>query len=210
MMAVGLHAVLQAGLAAGTPAVVIGCGPVGLAVIAALKLTGHGPIVAADFSPKRRKMAETMGADIVIDPAQESPHQYWESFGVAPTLVHESAWSLTGRISRPSVVFECVGVPGLIQSLIDGSPPNTQIVVVGACLAPDTFEPGIALSKQMTIRFVRAYSPEEFSTALTHIANGDVDVAPMITGSVGLNGVADAFERLRTPGHDVKIIVKAN
>ncbi|HZZ37250.1 MAG TPA: alcohol dehydrogenase catalytic domain-containing protein, partial [Caulobacteraceae bacterium] len=80
--AVGLHAVAKAKLEPKSIALVIGCGPVGLAVIAALKAKGHGPVIAADFSPRRRAAAERLGADIVIDPAKESPHDRWEGLGV--------------------------------------------------------------------------------------------------------------------------------
>ncbi|NED68542.1 zinc-binding dehydrogenase, partial [Streptomyces sp. SID10244] len=58
-------------------ALVIGCGPVGLAVIATLKAAGHGPVVAADFSPSRRNVAERIGADVVVDPGQQSPYRRW-------------------------------------------------------------------------------------------------------------------------------------
>ena len=60
-MAVGLHAVNRSGIAAGDGALVLGCGPVGLAVIAALRLQGIEPIVAADFSPARRALATVDG-----------------------------------------------------------------------------------------------------------------------------------------------------
>src|SRR4051812_48670563 len=49
--AVGVHAVARSGIRQGDAAVVLGCGPVGLAVIGALRLQGIEPIVAADFSP---------------------------------------------------------------------------------------------------------------------------------------------------------------
>src|SRR6476659_207081 len=58
------------GVKGGEVPLVIGCGPVGLAVIAALKLRGLYPIIAADYSPARRALAEKMGADIVVDPAR--------------------------------------------------------------------------------------------------------------------------------------------
>src|ERR1700674_5075075 len=61
-MAVGYHAVQKARLGKDDVPLVIGCGPVGLAVIAALKLGGVHPIVAADFSPRRRELALQMGA----------------------------------------------------------------------------------------------------------------------------------------------------
>ena len=71
-LAVGIHAVAKANIQGGEVPLVIGCGPVGLAVIAALKLKGLHPIVAADYSPARRALAEKMGADVVIDPAKDA------------------------------------------------------------------------------------------------------------------------------------------
>src|SRR5262249_49494376 len=71
--AVGAHAVAKAALDEDAGFLVIGCGPVGLAVIASLKARGLGPVAAADYSPARRAMAERMGADIIVDPAKESP-----------------------------------------------------------------------------------------------------------------------------------------
>src|SRR5689334_12436215 len=71
-MAVGVHAVQKARLAPEDAPLVIGCGPVGLAVIAALRVLKVEPIVAADFSPRRRDLAATLGAHVVIDPAAAS------------------------------------------------------------------------------------------------------------------------------------------
>ncbi|HEY6599652.1 MAG TPA: alcohol dehydrogenase catalytic domain-containing protein, partial [Pseudomonadales bacterium] len=65
-MAVGLHAVEMARLQSDDVPLVIGCGPVGLAVIAALRLRGAAPILAADFSPRRRELALHCGAEIAI------------------------------------------------------------------------------------------------------------------------------------------------
>jgi len=77
-LAVGLHAVEAATLAPGDVPLVIGCGPIGLAVIAGLKLRGASPIIASDFSAARRALALRMGADVVVDPAAESPWKRWE------------------------------------------------------------------------------------------------------------------------------------
>src|SRR5215472_15227205 len=76
-IAVGYHAVQKARLNHDDVPLVIGCGPVGLAVIAGLKLSGVHPIVAADFSPRRRVLAQQMGADLVIDPKDKSPYESW-------------------------------------------------------------------------------------------------------------------------------------
>ncbi|HEX2285818.1 MAG TPA: alcohol dehydrogenase catalytic domain-containing protein, partial [Mycobacterium sp.] len=61
-MAVGLHAVNKSLIERGEPALVLGCGPIGIAIVAALRNRGVESIVAADYSSKRRELAETMGA----------------------------------------------------------------------------------------------------------------------------------------------------
>src|SRR5437870_1690433 len=76
-MAVGLHGVNKGNIQKGEGSLVLGCGPVGLAVIAALKVKGVGPIVAADFSPARRRLAVTMGAHEAVDPREESAWAAW-------------------------------------------------------------------------------------------------------------------------------------
>ena len=76
-LAVGIHAVAKANVRGDEVPLVIGCGPVGLAVIAGLKLKGLHPIVAADYSPARRALAQRLGADIVVDPAQTQPYATW-------------------------------------------------------------------------------------------------------------------------------------
>jgi len=74
-MAVALHAVRRGDAGKRDVAIVIGCGPVGLGVILMLKATGVRTVVASDFSPGRRALAERCGADVVVDPSQDSPYE---------------------------------------------------------------------------------------------------------------------------------------
>jgi len=76
-MAVGWHAVNKARLRPGDVPLVIGCGAIGLAVIAGLKIKGAHPIVAASRSARRRELALAMGADLVVDPTERSPYEAW-------------------------------------------------------------------------------------------------------------------------------------
>lgn len=206
-MAVGEHAVAVAPLTPRSVALVIGCGPVGLSVISALKARGVGPVIATDFSPERRAAAEALGADEVLDPAQHSPHERWEAFDVPATMASFSAAQLMGRNIRDAVVFECVGVPGLIQQLIEKCPPTAAIQVVGVCMESDTIEPSLAINKQLSLKFVFAYSPDEFAATLHDIANGTRDVTPLMSGTVGRGGVADAFKALSGAGGKIKMLV---
>jgi threonine dehydrogenase-like Zn-dependent dehydrogenase len=190
-MAVGLHGANKGRLEKGEGALVLGCGPVGLAVIAALSLKGVAPIVAADFSPRRRQLAVTMGAHEAIDPRQETA---W------------AAWGRAGK-GRPLVVFEAIGVPGIINDIMRSVPAGSRVVVVGVCMQDDTINPFFGISKELNLQFALGYDPMEFAQSLRSIAEGEVDVAPMITAQVGLDRVPWAFDALGDPEEHCKIII---
>lgn len=190
-MAVGLHAVNKSNIAPGEGALVLGCGPVGLAAIAALRAKGIDLIVASDFSPARRRIAEAMGAHVTVDPADEPAFDAWQREGGGRTLV----------------IFEAIGVPGIIAGAMRDAPANSRIVVVGVCMEQDTMVPFFGISKELNIQFVLGYDPMEFASSLRSIAEGEYDVTPMITGVVGLDGVAQAFQDLGDPEEHCKILV---
>jgi len=207
-MAVGCHAVEKAQLTKDDGALVIGCGPVGLAVIAALRLKGARRIVAADFSPRRRELAQKLGADLAVDPKQRSPFESWTQMASAGSNAPALPPGLGGPASNPAVIFECVGVPGVIDSIMLSAPRNARVVVAGVCMERDSFEPFFGIAKELNIQFVLGYSPEEFAATLRNIAEGRIDVAPLITGKVGVEGVAQAFEDLASPETHAKILVE--
>ncbi|WP_297738305.1 zinc-binding dehydrogenase [Mycobacterium sp.] len=184
-MAVGLHAVNKSNITPGETALVLGCGPIGIAIIAALQARGVETIVASDFSPKRRELATAMGAHQTLDAAQGSP---FDSV-------------------KPAVVFEAVGVPGIIDDVLRRARPGTRLVVAGVCMQPDTVHPFFAIAKEINVQFVLAYNPEEFGDSLRALAEGEIDVTPVITGEVGLNGVGQAFDDLADPERHCKILV---
>ncbi len=231
-MAVAWHAVRRAEVGRGQAAVVIGCGPIGLAVIAMLKASGAKKIIASDLSPRRRALAADMGAHVVVDPRETDPFDayrpgrneirsvtdlvgigidtmrklrmlpgpipWWHAFRVAERI---------GEVPAGPVVFECVGVPGMIDQIINTAPLRSRVVVVGVCMEPDTFTPSMAGTKEVDLRFVFGYDPGEFRDTLHMIADGKVDVKPLITGTVGLDGVDAAFTALGDPEVHAKILI---
>src|SRR5882672_1221859 len=209
-MAVGYHAVQKARLQKDDAPLVIGCGPVGLAVIAALKLIGASPIVAADFSSRRRELARQMGADFVVDPREKSPYDSWKELAAytdpatAPKL---PPW-LPGPALRPAVTFECVGVPGVIDQIMGAAPRGTRIVIVGVCMEQDAISPMLGIVKELSLQFVLGYTGDEFAATLGHIAAGAIATAPLVTGKVGVEGVAGAFEELGSPERHAKVLVE--
>lgn len=208
-MSVGFHAVEKAQLGTDDVPLVIGCGPVGLAVIASLRLKGAHPIVAADFSSRRRALAQQVGADVVVDPAEQSPYESWREMAVwkEPGRATQLPW-MSGPPLRPAVIFECVGVPGVIDQIMVSAPHGTRILVVGVCMEKDAIEPLFGINKELSIQFVLAYNGAEFAATLQHLAEGRIPTAPLVTGRVGVEGVAQAFEELDSPERHAKILVE--
>lgn len=207
-LAVGLHAVNQASITPGRAAIVIGAGPVGLAVIAALALTEAHPIIASDLSPGRRGLAAAMGADVVIDPGQADDRHAGFALAVeAWSTGAERGGGVDGE-PQPPVIFEAVGVPGMIDLAMTGAPRGSEVVVVGVCMENDRFRPIMGIYKHLTVRFVLGWTPEEFRTSLHNMAEGRIDAARLVTDEVDIEDVPDAFARLATPDDQVKILVR--
>jgi threonine dehydrogenase-like Zn-dependent dehydrogenase len=228
-MAVALHAVNRGDVGKRQVAIVVGCGPVGLGVILMLKARGVRTVVASDYSPGRRALAQRCGADVVVDPAGGDPYTAAGDRGHltdAPSVFELAVstreklgrlpigwwhvWRLGERLGagpKFPVVFECVGVPGVIESIVQGAPLFSRVVVVGVCVGEDRFRPAMAINKEIDLRFVLGYTPLEFRDTLHLLAEGTVDPRPLITGEVGLDGVAGAFDALADPEAHAKILV---
>jgi threonine dehydrogenase-like Zn-dependent dehydrogenase len=229
-MAVAWHAVRRGEVGKRQVAIVIGCGPVGLGVILMLKAHGVRTVVASDYSAGRRALAQRCGADVVVDPAQDSPYAAAGDRGhledIPSTLelavgtteklgrlpfgwwhVWRAADKLGAATPKHPVIFECVGVPGVIESIVDGAPLFSRVVVVGVCVGEDRFKPAMAINKEIDLRFVIGYTPLEFRDTLHMLAEGEVDPRPMMTGEVGLEGVEGAFAALADPEKHAKILI---
>jgi threonine dehydrogenase-like Zn-dependent dehydrogenase len=231
-LAVAHHAVRRSEVSKRQPAIVIGCGPIGLGVILLLKAAGVQTVVASDFSAGRRALAERCGADVVIDPNLESPfasdrvrlrgvlRDAPSAFELAistverlekiPLVDWRHVWRLAetlgGGPTQP-VIFECVGVPGMIEQVLGSAPLYSRVVVAGVCVGQDTITPAQAIQKEIDLRFVFGYTPLEFRDTLHMLADGKVDPRPLITGTVGLAGVAAAFDALASPDLHAKILI---
>ncbi|HEU5036551.1 MAG TPA: zinc-binding dehydrogenase [Nocardioides sp.] len=230
-LAVARHAVNRGDVGRRDVAVVVGCGPIGLAVVLMLKAAGVRRVVASDLSAARRELAAACGADVVVDPRETSP---WDVVGEekgmvtsATTLFGEGMdalhqlrrvprlpwWSVIraaqrlGLTPRGPVVFECVGVPGVIDDIVTHAPFLSRVVVVGVCMEPDSFRPTMAVNKELELRFSFCYDPVEFRETLHLVADGTVDPRPLVTGVVGLDGVAEAFETLGGAERHAKILI---
>jgi threonine dehydrogenase-like Zn-dependent dehydrogenase len=188
---IAIHAVNKAQLSGEETAVVVGCGPIGLAVTAVLRARGFRHIVASDLSPKRRELAGQMGATVVVDAAADS-------------VVARASALAPGA---PLVIFENTGAAGMLHQTVLEAPAGSQVVVTGIAAGDESFIPMVAISKELIFRFVIFYSAAEFAEALELIRTGQINWRPLITGKVGLADVTQAFADLSDPERHAKILI---
>lgn len=205
-LAVGYHAM---GLASRNPGpnIVIGCGPVGLAVILALKLAGRGPVIAADYSAERAAIAEQLGADRIINPAETSPYDSWQDTDFAP-LPMSPLLEREFKGHPPGLnIFECTGADGVLSQVVNAAPPHTHIVVVGVCPHEQKITPLQAIIRELTLEFSFAYRPEEFAAALATISKHPELAAKLITSRRPLRETEAAFDALARHPSEIKILI---
>jgi threonine dehydrogenase-like Zn-dependent dehydrogenase len=162
---------------------VVGAGPVGLAVIVWARLLGAGEITVSDPVTARREAAGLFGASAGVDPESDAMGGPYD------------------------VVFECVGVPGTIAPCIAAAAVHGRVVIVGVCTKPDPFVPVVALVKELTMSFIVYYQRRHFAHTVATLQAGRIDPALFITDRVDLDGFPAAFGALKTPSTQRKVLV---
>jgi (R,R)-butanediol dehydrogenase/meso-butanediol dehydrogenase/diacetyl reductase len=192
-LAVGLHALERGAVSHTDDVLVLGAGPVGLAVVAWLDHLGVRSVVASDPSAARRTLAESLGA-ATVDPGSGD--------------VASAFRDLTTR--EPTLVVECVGVPGLIQSAIDLAAVDARVVIAGVCMQPDSIVPLTAITKELDVYFAFYYRQQDFDYTIDVIHRGRFDPSPLITAEVGLDDAPQRFADLKTPASqaDAKVLIR--
>lgn len=190
-LAVALHAARVANLQAGQRVLITGAGPIGLAVALWARFLGARDVVVSEFAESRRELAKKLGASAVIDPSGNLLEQFQDATG-----------------GEPDMIFECVGVPGLLQQCVEIAPRHCTLVPVGVCEQPDTFMPFLALVKELRFQFAIAYTRDDFETVIAMLAQGRLNASEMITDIVSLEEMPEAFEALRTPSHQCKVLTR--
>ncbi|CAN0625166.1 (R,R)-butanediol dehydrogenase [Burkholderia multivorans] len=193
-LAVGLHAVKKAGSIVGETVVVVGAGTIGLCTIMCARAAGAGRVIALEMSSARKKKALEVGASLVIDPK--------ETDAVAQVK------ALTGGYGA-DVSFECIGNTSTAKLAIDVIRKAGKSVMVGIFEKPTEFNFFDIVSTEKEVIGSLAYNGE-FADVIRFIADGRIDVAPLITGRIRLADiVSKGFDELvNNKDRNVKIIVE--
>jgi len=189
-VAVALHGVDLGRLTIGDKVLVLGAGPIGLAVAFWARRFGAGRVVVQDLSEWQRDRALQMGAhDFVVDPSDP---------------VGSAERALGGKAD---VVFECVGVPGLIAQAVDQVRNDGTIVLLGLCTRPDTFNSFAMLSKQAKLVTSAFFTRQEYEAALDALDRGAVEPRLLVTDTIGLAATPGVFESLRKRTDQCKVLI---
>lgn len=190
-LAVGLEHARRGRPGKDDAALVLGCGAIGLGVIAGLKLMGTAPIVAADFHASRRELAIRIGAHIAVDPREVSPYAPLPGFG--------------GR--AVNVIYECVGLPGMLQQIIEAAPFDGRIVMGGYCMEAEQLFTFVAQNKRLNVQFAGGEEAQDMELAMRAIDDGRIDIAPWLGTRIGPSGVSRAMAEMSGPLAPVRTCV---
>ena len=190
-LAVGLNAVDKARLEPGDAVLVVGAGPVGLSVALWCRFFGARHVIVSDLVGVRAERAASFGATASIDASRED----------VISRVH----AISG--GAPRVIFDCAGVPGSLRTVIDYAPFDAHVVVVGLCMAADSVYPTKALTKELALSFAFVYRRRHFDIVLDLLGRHRIDTAALVTGHVGFDAFPDAFQALKTPSEQIKVML---
>lgn len=189
-LAVALHGINLSGMKTGDKVLVLGAGPIGLAVAFWAKRMGAGRVAVQDIATFQQERAEHMGADVfVVDP--ENP-------------VASAEQGLGGKAD---VVFECVGLPGLIAQAVEQVRPRGTILLLGLCTKPDTFNSFAMLSKEVRLVTSAFFTVQEYEAALAALEQGALAPRLMVTGTITLAETPSVYEALKKRTEQCKVMI---
>jgi (R,R)-butanediol dehydrogenase / meso-butanediol dehydrogenase / diacetyl reductase len=189
-LAVALHGINMSGLKAGDKILILGAGPIGLAVAFWARRKGASDVVVQDINEAQMARALQMGASgFVAEPADP---------------IGSAERSLNGKAD---IVFECVGIPGLIAQAVDQVRKRGTILLLGLCTKPDTFNSFAMLSKEIRLITSAFFTRSDFEAALDALSAGAAEPRHLITDTISLSETPARFEALRHRTHDCKILI---
>jgi len=180
-LAVGARAVRLANPAPDARVLIIGPGPIGLAVLFWLRQRGVENVVMLASSARRRSLSDTMGAKSFIMEGDGVPDEVRTVLGGAP-----------------DIVFEAAGVPGVLARAIELVRPQGLVLALGFCMQPDTIVPGAALMKDVNIRWSTTYSRDDYAECARALDTAGPLARAMVTDIAGMDDAPEAFEKFRS------------
>lgn len=189
-LAVALHGVNLSGMKAGDKVLVLGAGPIGLAVAFWAKRMGAARVAIQDVAEFQRDRALGMGADVfVVDPG--------DPIGSADA----------GLGGKADIVFECVGIPGLIDQAVQQVRNRGTVLLLGLCTRPDAINSFAMLSKEVRLVTSAFFTVPEYQASLDALAEGAMEPRLLVTDTIALDATPEVFESLKRRTGQCKVLI---
>lgn len=190
-LAVGAHTVSLGEIKKGESVLILGGGPIGAAATIFARQAGAKHVVVSEPAELRRNRVLELGATATIDPKTQN--------------VAEAFHAIAG--SRPQVIYECVGAPGLFAQALDLAGLRGRVIVAGVLFEEERFSALTPLAKEVTVRYAQMYTERDFENVIDLIARNEINVKPMHTETVSLSQLPSAFDGLRSAPQQCKVII---
>jgi L-idonate 5-dehydrogenase len=187
-LAVGLHAINNAGSVFGKRVLVMGAGPIGALLVGAAKLAGAEEVVAVDLADAPLKAAIKMGAMTTVNALAEP-----DRLGLR----------YSGDKGYFDVGFECTGVGVALGNMFPVVKPRGVIVAVG--VSSGAHIPFNALvGKELHLAGTHRFHAE-YPIAARLIAERRIDVRPIISATLPMDRIREAFDVVRDRSLQMKV-----
>jgi 2-desacetyl-2-hydroxyethyl bacteriochlorophyllide A dehydrogenase len=192
-LATPVHALRLAGDVKGKTVAVLGCGTIGLLVLAAARYRGARSVIMTDMLEEKRTLALKAGADEVFDAA-------------IPDLAQRILEKLGESVD---IVLDCVSLQSTISASFAMVSKGGTVVVVGAPQRPVTIPLPELQDKQIRLQGAATYLAEDFADAIDIIREGGVSPEIIISNTFPLIRAMEAFEAAAV-GNEVKVLITAD
>ena len=186
------HAVRSTSPKLGDVVLVQGAGPIGLTTLQWAQVAGAGTVISVEPDPVRREVALSLGADYAVEAGEK-----------ALELVQEVTKGLGA-----DVVYECAGVAPALQSAVDFARRGGTVSLIGLAASDALTKPAEWLRKEINVSASLGYTHEEFEMAMSYVANSEINLDAIHTGTVPLKDIDKAFSDLSSgTSGELKILV---
>ncbi|KAJ4990835.1 hypothetical protein SVAN01_03624 [Stagonosporopsis vannaccii] len=194
-LSVAHHAVSAAPITPDAAALVLGGGPIGLAVIQCLRARGVHKILVSEVSSSRQRFARAFGATHVLDP---------KTYDVV-----KMARELSGQ-GGPDVVFDCAGVPASLETACQAVRVKGTIINVAIWEKAVPFNPNMLVFREAKYTAVLGYQRQDFEAVVGLLAKGKLTPGKMITGKIQLEDLVEGgiMALVKDKERHVKILVE--
>jgi 2-desacetyl-2-hydroxyethyl bacteriochlorophyllide A dehydrogenase len=193
-LAVSWHATDNANVQPADSVLILGGGPIGIALLLILKAKGVSNIIVSEVAAGRKKLAQQFGATHVFDPTQEDVaarcRELCENQGV-------------------HIVFDAAGVQSGLDTAIEAVRVKGTIVNIAMWGKDPTMRVNAMIMKEITFKTSAIYVQGDFQKVIDSLSNGNIKAADMITKRVEMNQVNEAFKALvEDKENQVKVLIR--